>query len=1116
MFLLRSRRPTTSPTNSSRPTCFGWGRRVTPVLAAFLLASAPSVQPAKPIFPVPGASVGGFRAVVGDFNEDGIPDVISGGTLMTAHLDGGYTTDFVGIGVGVVGDFNQDGHLDLASTSAVRLGRGDGTFAPMQSLGTPVPMTQVATGEFNGDGIPDLALQEPNGSVSVYAGMGDGHFTWIANTPADLHYDQDLIVADFDHDGRDDLLGRSRDETSIRVLLGRGGGAFQVVSTPNGTIVRKVRVADLDGDDFPDCIVLSPCSGLNCPDSVIASLTGDGTGGFQPIASFFVDKAPQDAAVVDWDRDDQPDLLVVNNTDGVRVHHGTGPGMFDDHFDLLRVGRALVSLQTADLNNDPLPDLILRDGTLQQVLIVLGEPGGTIAAVPRVAVPGFLRDFRAGRVDGDDKGDLLVLALDGLPPAPGQLVPVLGTTDGTMQVLAGTPVGNDPLSLDVGDVDGDGTTDAAVLVNDQGVHPEILVLQGEGSGGFQPRAHLPMPSYRANAIKLAAIDGDAPLDIVVLNGDQTVTTYLQIAPFTFGPGTVTPLGSPAAQMVAADFTQDGVTDLVVSLHEAANPNSWRLVLLPGRGDGSFEPAITFATYPFPFGEVPHSINALIAADFDGDGHPEVVGSVPPGYVAVFTGDGNGSLKMGQALSGFGQPDALAADDFDGDGHVDLVTMGSELRLFPGSAGGLGTSSVFSALTSDTHELEAGDFDGNGFPDLAVRGPSFTAQITLLLNQVADRDTDQDGIPDALDNCPDVANADQLDTDGDGVGNACDACLPEQAPILDCPASLPAAECTGAGGADVTVQATATDVCGRGLTLSNDHTGEGLDASGAFPLGTTSVAFTARDPEGHAATCTTQVTVRDTRAPTLSVLADPSVLWPANHDLVPVDVQFTAQDSCGAGVRVELVSVTSSEPDDASGTTDGATTGDIQDASPGSADSNLLLRAEREGKGPGRVYELRYRAIDAAGNTTTALGVVTVPHDRGQGPEPLLMHLEPLAAGATAQRIDWPALADATGYDVIRGTLSQVRRIDGVTNLGPVAVLARSTALTTVSEAASAPIPPVGDAFFYLVQERTADRGATGWGSEPAPWPRQPASCEGGCPSVTQGTAAGGGDRPARR
>src|SRR5204862_1446466 len=126
----------------------------------------------------------------------------------------------------------------------------------------------------------------------------------------------------------------------------------------------------------------------------------------------------------------------------------------------------------------------------------------------------------------------------------------------------------------------------------------------------------------------------------------------------------------------------------------------------------------------------------------------------------------------------------------------------------------------------------------------------------------------------------------------------------------------------------------------------------------------------------------------------------------------------------------------------------------------------VLRAEREGKGPGRVYELRYRAIDTAGNATVAIGVVTVPHDLGQGPEPLLMRLEPLVTGAAAQRIFWPALKDATGYDVIRGTLSRVRRIDGVTNLGPVAVLARNTALTTVSEPLTTSNPPVGDAFFY--------------------------------------------------
>jgi len=95
-------------------------------------------------------------------------------------------------------------------------------------------------------------------------------------------------------------------------------------------------------------------------------------------------------------------------------------------------------------------------------------------------------------------------------------------------------------------------------------------------------------------------------------------------------------------------------------------------------------------------------------------------------------------------------------------------------------------------------------------------------------------------------------------------------------------------------------------------------------------------------------------------------------------------------------------------------------------------------------------------------------------------------------------------------------LSQVRRENGVTNLGPVAVLVRNTAQTTLSELLTVPVPPVGEAYFYLVQERAADR-ATGFGSEPAPWPRTPGSCEGGCPAPTDGAlGTGGGRHPARR
>ena len=343
------------------------------------------------------------------------------------------------------------------------------------------------------------------------------------------------------------------------------------------------------------------------------------------------------------------------------------------------------------------------------------------------------------------------------------------------------------------------------------------------------------------------------------------------------------------------------------------------------------------------------------------------------------------------------------------------------------------------------------------------------------------------------------------------------------PVLDCVAALAPAECQGAGGAYVAVTATARDVCG-GVTVTNDHTPNGADASGPYLLGTTPVGFTATDASGHQAACTSSVTVRDTQPPTLTLHTDPTTLWPPNHEMVPVHVSWEALDLCDGSAAVSLVSVTSSEPDDAAGNNDGATTGDIQGAATGRSDSDLLLRSERDGKSSGRVYTLTYRATDRSGNATPAIATVTVPHDQGQGPEPLLMRVERAAAsggsggaaiGTTAARLYWPSIAEATGYDVITGDLSAWRVANGVLNLGAVQVLARSTTATSLTEPTAA-TPAVGHAFFYLIQQRT-DQGAVGYGTETGPWPRVPASCVGGCDLAGASPSDGsGGGSPARR
>src|SRR5207247_7074554 len=160
------------------------------------------------------------------------------------------------------------------------------------------------------------------------------------------------------------------------------------------------------------------------------------------------------------------------------------------------------------------------------------------------------------------------------------------------------------------------------------------------------------------------------------------------------------------------------------------------------------------------------------------------------------------------------------------------------------------------------------------------------------------------------------------------------------PAVLCPSGV-GAECAGPNGAPVMLVATATDACSTSSSLQNDRTPTGADASGTYPQGTTQVHFTATDAAGNVATCASAVTVRDTMPPVLTALADPPSLWPPNHTLIPVHVSWQARDLCDPSPSVVLVSATSSEPDDAPGTGDGNTLGDIEGAQPGTADGVVL-------------------------------------------------------------------------------------------------------------------------------------------------------------------------------
>ncbi|MHC4266474.1 MAG: DUF1353 domain-containing protein [Planctomycetota bacterium] len=135
-----------------------------------------------------------------------------------------------------------------------------------------------------------------------------------------------------------------------------------------------------------------------------------------------------------------------------------------------------------------------------------------------------------------------------------------------------------------------------------------------------------------------------------------------------------------------------------------------------------------------------------------------------------------------------------------------------------------------------------------------------------------------------------------------------------------------------------------------------------------------------DPEPNESESKLIITVNvDSEPPTIhSVMATPKILRPPNHKMVEVTVKVDAVDTCDPNPVSQIVDVTCNEP--INGIGDGHTKPDWEITS----DLTVNLRAERSGRGTGRVYIIHIECTDASGNIATSTVDVTVPHRKHKG------------------------------------------------------------------------------------------------------------------------------------
>lgn len=200
----------------------------------------------------------------------------------------------------------------------------------------------------------------------------------------------------------------------------------------------------------------------------------------------------------------------------------------------------------------------------------------------------------------------------------------------------------------------------------------------------------------------------------------------------------------------------------------------------------------------------------------------------------------------------------------------------------------------------------------------------------------------------------------------------------------------------AGLMNLPVTVTPSPSCDSGLSVAFAPSGSRTVTSGADVVYTETITIDPAYPGGGTLECSvafllnglsggpafTQTIVVDVNAPPdCSEVTVGRDLWPPNHKYRLVTLTG-ATDPDGDTVTLTVDGVTQDEP--LNGKADGNTS---PDAKPGPV-GQVYLRAERSGKGDGRVYRIAFSGDDGRGGTCTGVALAGVPHDKGKGRIPV--------------------------------------------------------------------------------------------------------------------------------
>ena len=674
-------------------------------------------------------TVGGMAAndvIAADIDGDGDLDIVGArgftAPLVWSRNDGQgsfgspQTIDTFGAYSVVAADIDLDGDLDLAtvdfndSLEWYENTDGNGLFGAAQLVATLTsPPEAVVAADLDGDNDIDLVAS------------GGTYISWFENTNGAGAFGTEQLVsnaqdttwalatADIDVDGDLDIVGTSINDGEVAWYANDGSGNFgaqNLITTSPLAYPIAMAVQDIDGDGDPDVLYPAAFTSLAWLENT------NGLGAFGPEQTFASPPGgTQDMVAVDLDGDGDADVLSghgdFENTLGWSSNsNGLGSFAAQQALTPSPASRA-TSVVAADLDGDGDRD------------ILYATIGGAVAWREQTNVSNPL-DADSDD-DGLNDGDEALQSTDPFnPDTDGD-----GMLDGFEVANAFAPLDGDEdsnLVLD-GDDDEDGDGLSNAIEQGSGTDPRLADTDADGlsdlvevttSGsiyleGIDGAVDTPHAAISVD------VDGDGDLDAVVvestfLGGSQRVAWYKNAG----GNGNylaanvISTLATGVQAVLAADFDADGDPDLLTS---EFNEMTW-YENMDGLGSYGQRQIISAAALD------------AVAADLDGDGDFDILTAFSSTNTVAWheNTDGLGTFGAQQVISTAAVTvNAVFAIDIDGDGDIDaLSASGGDDKIAwyaNDGSGSFGPEQVITTLAANARSVTAADIDRDGDPDV---------------------------------------------------------------------------------------------------------------------------------------------------------------------------------------------------------------------------------------------------------------------------------------------------------------------------------------------------------------------------------------------------------------